>query len=70
VIRAESISDRSYEIASTIADMAIGGVLEDITGGADHYCTTAVADKTSWARGRTPIFTYGAHQFYKLGPSA
>ena len=40
---------------------------EDPTHGADYYCTRAVADKTAWARGKTPVATIGHHQFYRLG---
>ena len=40
---------------------------EDPTHGADYYCTRAVANKTAWARGKTPVATIGHHQFYRLG---
>ena len=71
VIRAESISDRSYEIASTIADMAIGGVLPDITGGADHYVAEYALDATHWDDRHTATFVCGKprtrHYFFRLG---
>lgn len=40
---------------------------DDPTNGADHYCTTAVARHTRWARGRKPVRVIGNHQFYRIG---
>lgn len=37
----------------------------DPTYGANHYCTHAVASKTSWARGRKPLVSIGNHRFFK-----
>lgn len=39
----------------------------DPTGGADHYCTSAVVRYTRWARGRKPVAVIGAHHFYRIG---
>jgi N-acetylmuramoyl-L-alanine amidase len=39
----------------------------DPTGGADHYCTKAIAKHTRWAKGRKPIAVIGNHQFYRIG---
>lgn len=41
-------------------------LLPDITKGADHYCTKAVAAKTAWAKGKTPVASIGNHLFFKL----
>lgn len=40
---------------------------EDPTEGSDHYCTTAIARYTRWARGRKPVVVIGNHQFYRIG---
>lgn len=39
---------------------------DDPTNGADHYCTRAVAAKTSWTHGRVPVAEIGNHLFYRL----
>ena len=71
MIRAESISDRSYEIASTIADMAMAGALQDITNGADHYVAEYALDATHWDDWHTATFVCGKprtrHYFFRLG---
>jgi spore germination cell wall hydrolase CwlJ-like protein len=51
-------------IAQAVANDVIDGKLPDITGGADHYHTTAVSPR--WAQGQTPIKTIGNHIFYRL----
>ncbi len=38
---------------------------KDIIEGCCHYCTNTVADKTSWAKDKTPDFIIGNHFFYK-----
>ncbi|HWL80088.1 MAG TPA: cell wall hydrolase [Roseomonas sp.] len=40
--------------------------LPDITNGANHYCTKAVANRTAWAKGQKPVAILGNHQFYRL----
>lgn len=42
------------------------GKYTDPTMRSDHYCTTAVAPKTAWAKTRKPVVTIGAHAFYRL----
>ena len=69
LMRATTIMDRAYPTAESLAALAVAGQLQDITDGADHYCTKAVVDKTAWARNRTPVFTYGTHLFYRIGPN-
>lgn len=74
MMRAENIHDTSIEVARRIATEIDLGTLHDITNGADHYCTAAVADKTKWARGRSPVAQFGSgpnrHLFFRLGPYA
>lgn len=43
-----------------------GSADDDPTNGADHYCTRAVAAKTSWAQDQAPVAEIGAHLFYRL----
>ena len=54
--------DPSYRVAVELADMAIQGVLEDITRGADHYHTKTI--KPYWAKAEKPIAEWGNHLFY------
>lgn len=70
LIRAEAIHDRIYPLALAIASEAVAQRLADVTHGADHYCTKAVAGQTSWAKGRTPVYTCGSHLFFKIGLTA
>ena len=58
--------DQWFAHAIEIARRAIAGGLPDPTGGADHYCTAAVAPHTSWAMGKTPTARIGRHLFYRL----
>lgn len=58
--------DPWFHHAIEIAKRAIKGELPDPTKGANHYCTAAVADKTAWAKGRTPVAKIGGHWFFKL----
>lgn len=58
--------DPWFAHAIEIARRAIAGGLPDPTNSADHYCTAAVADKTAWAKGKTPVARIGRHLFFKL----
>lgn len=69
-MHAETVTGDAIVIARAIADIVLLGALGDFTHGADHYCTEAVADKTAWARGKTPVFTCDTHLFYRLGLGA
>tara|TARA_R100000008_G_C3533625_1_gene140721 strand:- start:206 stop:688 length:483 start_codon:yes stop_codon:yes gene_type:complete len=40
--------------------------LEDITNGANHFCRTT--SFPYWTRGKTPVFVYKKHKFFKLPP--
>lgn len=60
-----------YQLARKVGEDVMNAPPEaDITGGADHYCTKAVARYTRWARGHKPIRVIGNHQFYRLGLGA
>ena len=62
-------SDLSFHLATAIAKNALGGWLDDPTGGADHYFNWHTK-KPKWAEGVEPSSTIGSHAFYKLGPAA
>lgn len=66
VLEALSYTDPKLAVAASAADAVINRGFQDITNGANHYCTKAVASRTSWARGETPVATIGNHVFYKL----
>lgn len=66
-IRTVTTASASFRAALSIATGAVHAGLVDVTNGADHYCTKAVANKTSWARGRTPVYRCGTHLFYRIG---
>lgn len=77
-------SDRLYELAALlmarqivdprvtqlawVAEGIIGGALLDLTGGADHYCTTALLKKQppAWSRGAAQTAVIGGHTFFRL----
>ena len=60
-----------YQLARKVGEEVLAAPPEaDFTGGADHYCTKAVARSTRWARGRKPIRVIGNHQFYQIGQGA
>lgn len=52
---------------SAIADGVMSGAVDDVTGGATHYVTTALlkAAPPAWAIGRTPCAVIGHHSFFK-----
>lgn len=54
-------------IQNLCLDVLSASYEDDPTQNSDHYCTTAVAPHTRWARGRKPVVVIGNHQFYKLG---
>lgn len=67
LIRADAIRSLAFDTAMGIAAAVMADAVADITHGADHYCTAAVAPKTSWAKSRTPVAKIGAHWFYRIG---
>lgn len=50
-----------------LVQATLAGQHLDPTGGADHYCTIAIARWTRWARSRKPVALIGNHLFYRLG---
>lgn len=64
-IRTVNDTSPSFKLALDIAKQAVGTCLNDVTRGADHYCTTAV--HPAWQKGRTPVYQMGTHLFYKIG---
>lgn len=58
--------DPWFAHAIEIAKRAVKGELPDPTGGSDHYCVDSVADKTAWAKGKTPVARIGRHLFFRL----
>lgn len=59
----------SFRVALDIATAAVHAGLADVTHGADHYCTEAVAQATRWTHGREPVYQFGTHLFYRIGLS-
>ncbi len=57
-------TDSNFAMAWRIAKDALNGSLLDITGGADHYHTSAINPK--WSKGQTPVAVVQNHEFYKL----
>jgi spore germination cell wall hydrolase CwlJ-like protein len=49
-----------------VCRMVLNGEVQDPTGTADHYCTTAIVRHTRWARGRKPVAVIGNHSFFRL----
>ena len=65
-LTAPSIAGESFVLARQIAVAALNGQIADCTRSADHYCVTAIAQKTAWAKGKTPTTVIGGHSFYRL----
>ncbi len=64
-LMAVDAKDIHFATCLRIARRAVYGDLgADITNGADHYHTTAVAPK--WSLGIKPIAQFGTHVFFKL----
>lgn len=59
-------TDLHFALALEIARAALDGEIDDRTNSADHYCTPAVADRTSWAKGRQPVYRTDGHWFFRL----
>jgi N-acetylmuramoyl-L-alanine amidase len=57
-------ADPKFAEAKRIARMVVSGQLADITGGADHYHTTAV--KPSWKDANKKTAQIGTHVFYNI----
>jgi len=65
-LHAATIVGAAFQTCTSVARQAVAGQLVDATGKADHYCVTRIAERTAWARGRTPTVIIGAHSFYRL----
>lgn len=63
-LRTVKATDIHFRQALAIAERAAQGILPDITGGADHYHTTAV--RPDWSAGKTAIKQIGTHKFFRL----
>jgi N-acetylmuramoyl-L-alanine amidase len=64
-LMAVTAQNKQFAICLRIARRAVYAQLgTDITLGADHYHTTAVAP--FWSKGETPIAQFGTHVFFKL----
>jgi len=57
-------SDPHFRSSLEIARKALARTLPDITNGADHYHTRAVAP--NWSRGVSPVAVHGSHKFFDL----
>lgn len=66
LITALAKDDPRYLALRSLMVEVLAGWHPDPTRGADHYCTRAVAPKTKWARGKTPVAEIGNHLFYRL----
>lgn len=64
----KTLETASYKAMLTVVRDVMAGRIADPTGGADHYCTLAVAPATKWAKDRKPIRVIGNHNFYRLEP--
>jgi N-acetylmuramoyl-L-alanine amidase len=60
------VTEKNIHFATCIriARRAVAGVLEDPTGGATHYHTTAISPY--WSQGKTPTAVIKDHIFYVL----
>lgn len=56
--------DETFKSAKYIAELALNGLLADITRGANHYHATGV--RPNWADDSKRTATIGNHIFYKL----
>ena len=56
--------DLYFATALRIANRAVAGALEDVTGGATHYHAASIMPY--WAKGKEPITVIGSHKFYNL----
>jgi N-acetylmuramoyl-L-alanine amidase len=57
-----TVTDRQFRICLRIARRAVGGVLDDPTGGATHYHRRGILPP--WSRRLTPSAEIGHHLFY------
>lgn len=60
------LQDAKFRECYAIAAAAVAGLIDDRTGGANHYCVTSIIPRVGWARGVEPVAAIGVHSFYKL----
>lgn len=58
-----ALQPEDYEAQRKIASAVVEGIVEDVTGGADHYHTVNIP-LPFWARSYEPVKKIGAHIFY------
>jgi N-acetylmuramoyl-L-alanine amidase len=56
--------DSGFRLALDTAERAVAGLLDDPTGGADHYHEKSIIP--GWVKGQTPTAKIGRHVFYRL----
>lgn len=56
--------DLAFVDCKAVLRLVFGGMAEDPTNGADHYCT--LASKPWWAKDNEPVHQDGKHKFYRL----
>lgn len=61
-VQTVTLDNPAFKKAYQIAQYAISGQLDDMTGGATHYHTTSIT--ASWSSSLTPTGTIGSHIFY------
>ncbi len=66
VIENVTFDDPIYRICFVIAKRIICDELADITKGATHYYSSALANTPYWARGKKPTLKIGKHLFFKI----
>lgn len=57
-------TDATFAAALDIAQLAVDGLLQNTTKGADHYHEQSINPR--WAHRETPVAVIGRHKFYKL----
>ena len=58
-------SDSRFALAKTLAALAIGGQLPDITNGATNYLALgSLSSAPSWSKNMKQVASIGAHTFY------
>lgn len=61
-VQTVTLDNPQFKLAYQVAQQAISGQLNDETGGATHYHTTAIT--ANWADSLTQTGTIGSHIFY------
>lgn len=64
-LKAVGLEDKQYAQAYELAQLALYGGLEDLTGGATSYFAKTMEHPPKWAEDREPCAMIGDHLFYK-----